>query len=95
MVTTAAAGADLIEAVPGDPARVREVAASWLETSHAVGEALDELEAVCKAFPSQQVHVAFSELRVGASHNGLIFTDYCNNYHEAAARSGRYDGLGA
>ena len=49
MVTTAAAGADLIEAVPGDPARVREVAASWLETSHAVGEALESTAIATRA----------------------------------------------
>jgi len=52
MVTTAAAGADLIEAVPGDPARVREVAASWLETSHAVGEALESTAIATRATPS-------------------------------------------
>lgn len=52
MVTTAAAGADLIEAVPGDPARVREVATSWLETSHTVGEALESTATATRATPS-------------------------------------------
>lgn len=61
----------------------------------AVGEALDELEAVCKAFPSQQVHVDLSELRVDEYHTGLLFAAYGSNCREAVARGGRYNGLGA
>lgn len=60
----------------------------------AVGKALDELAAVCAAFPSQEVHIDLSELRVDNYHTGLLYAAYGTNCHDAVARGGRYDGLG-
>lgn len=61
----------------------------------AVGSALDELEAACAAFAQQDVHIDLSELRVDNYHTGLLYAAYGRNCHEAVARGGRYDGLGA
>ena len=60
----------------------------------AVGEALDELEAVCAAFPLQTIHIDLSELRVDNYHTGLLYAAYGSDCHDAVARGGRYDGLG-
>lgn len=60
-----------------------------------VGKALDELQAVCDAFPQQAVHIDLSELRVDNYHTGLLYAAYGKDCHEAVARGGRYDGLGA
>ena len=60
----------------------------------AVGSALDELQAVCDAFPNQKVHIDLSELRVDNYHTGLLYAAYGSNFHDAVARGGRYDGLG-
>ncbi len=60
----------------------------------AVGKALNELQAVCDAFPQQAVHIDLSELRVDNYHTGLLYAAYGKDNHEAVARGGRYDGLG-
>ncbi|MBF0804413.1 MULTISPECIES: ATP phosphoribosyltransferase regulatory subunit [unclassified Neisseria] len=60
----------------------------------AVGKALNELQAVCDAFPRQVVHIDLSELRVDNYHTGLLYAAYGRDSHEAVARGGRYDGLG-
>lgn len=60
----------------------------------AINHALDELEIVCRAFPSQTVHVDLSELRVDNYHTGLLYAAYGMDAHDAVARGGRYDGLG-
>lgn len=60
----------------------------------AVGRALDEIEAVCAAFPQQDVHIDLSELRVDNYHTGLLYAAYAADGHDALARGGRYDGLG-
>lgn len=60
----------------------------------AVGEALDDLKAVCDAFPAQNVHIDLSELRVDHYHTGLLYAAYGSECHDAVARGGRYDGLG-
>ena len=60
----------------------------------AVSAALDELQAVCDAFPNQKVHIDLSELRVDNYHTGLLYAAYGSNRHDAVARGGRYDGLG-
>lgn len=60
----------------------------------AVSQALDELEAVCNAFPHQAVHLDLSELRVDNYHTGLLYAAYGKGSHDAIARGGRYDGLG-
>lgn len=75
----------------------REVLAearSRLPDLFAVGQALDELEAVCAAFPEQKIHIDLSELRVDNYHTGLLYAAYGSNCHDAVARGGRYDGLG-
>ena len=59
-----------------------------------IGKALDELEAVCKAFPQQAVHIDLAELRVDNYHTGLLYAAYGSDGHDAVARGGRYDGLG-
>ena len=59
-----------------------------------VGRALDEIEAVCAAFPQQDVHIDLSELRVDNYHTGLLYAAYAADGHDALARGGRYDGLG-
>ncbi|WP_373742090.1 ATP phosphoribosyltransferase regulatory subunit [Neisseria sp.] len=60
----------------------------------AVGTALDGLQAVCDAFPEQEIHIDLSELRVDNYHTGLLYAAYVSDGHEAVARGGRYDGLG-
>ncbi|QEY23329.1 ATP phosphoribosyltransferase regulatory subunit [Neisseria animalis] len=60
----------------------------------AVGSALDELQAVCDAFPERAVHIDLSELRVDNYHTGLLYAAYGDKSHDAVARGGRYDGLG-
>ena len=60
----------------------------------AVSAALDDLQAVCDAFPNQKVHIDLSELRVDNYHTGLLYAAYGSNCHDAVARGGRYDGLG-
>ncbi len=60
----------------------------------AVGKALDELQAVCNAFPEQPVHIDLSELRVDNYHTGILYAAYGRDAHDAVARGGRYDGLG-
>ena len=60
----------------------------------AVSRALDELEAVCTAFPQQRVHIDLAELRVDNYHSGLLYAAYGSGGHDAVARGGRYDGLG-
>ncbi|MDO4696160.1 MAG: ATP phosphoribosyltransferase regulatory subunit [Neisseria sp.] len=60
----------------------------------AVSTALDELEAVCRAFPNREIHIDLSELRVDNYHTGLLYAVYGSDCHDAVARGGRYDGLG-
>ncbi|KLS42963.1 ATP phosphoribosyltransferase, partial [Neisseria gonorrhoeae SK23020] len=60
----------------------------------AVGGALDELQAVCDAFPDNEIHIDLSELRVDNYHTGLLYAAYAADFHDAVARGGRYDGLG-
>ena len=74
---------------------VLTVARSRLPDLFAVGKALDELQAVCDAFPEQALHIDLSELRVDNYHTGLLYAVYGSDSHDAVARGGRYDGLGA
>ncbi len=73
---------------------VLTVAREKLPELSAVSAALDELQAVCDAFPNQKVHIDLSELRVDNYHTGLLYAAYGSNRHDAVARGGRYDGLG-
>ena len=52
-----------------------------------IGKALDELEAVCQAFPQQAVHIDLAELRVDNYHTGLLYAAYGSDGHDAVARS--------
>ncbi|MDO4877830.1 MAG: ATP phosphoribosyltransferase regulatory subunit [Neisseria sp.] len=61
----------------------------------AIAGSLDELDAVCAAFPRQAAHVDLAELRADNYHTGLLYAAYGSGCHEAVARGGRYDGLGA
>ena len=60
----------------------------------AVKKALNELTAVCQAFPEQNIHIDLSELRVDNYHTGLLYAAYGSDCHDAVARGGRCDGLG-
>lgn len=60
----------------------------------AITQALDELAAVCQAFPEQRIHIDLSEVRVDNYHTGLLYAAYGSQDHDALARGGRYDGLG-
>ncbi len=73
---------------------VLEEARARLPDLFAVGAALDDLQAVCDAFPAQNVHIDLSELRVDNYHTGLLYAAYGSECHDAVARGGRYDGLG-
>lgn len=73
---------------------VLEEARASLPDLFAVGAALDDLQAVCDAFPQQPVHIDLSELRVDNYHTGLLYAAYGSECHDAVARGGRYDGLG-
>ncbi|KLT72525.1 ATP phosphoribosyltransferase regulatory subunit [Neisseria arctica] len=73
---------------------VLDKARALLPDLFAVGAALDDLKAVCDAFPAQDVHIDLSELRVDNYHTGLLYAAYGNECHDAVARGGRYDGLG-
>ena len=60
----------------------------------AINKALNELTAVCQAFPEQSIHIDLSELRADNYHTGLLYAAYGSDCHDAIARGGRYDGLG-
>lgn len=62
---------------------------------NAVSQALDALEQVCAAFPEHTVHIDLAEVRVDNYHTGLLYAAYAPEHHDAVARGGRYDGLGA
>lgn len=74
---------------------VLAMARSRLPQLTAVTQAIDVLEQVCAAFPEQAVHIDLAELRVDNYHTGLLYAAYTPEYHDAVARGGRYDGLGA
>ncbi|MDF7676456.1 ATP phosphoribosyltransferase regulatory subunit [Neisseriaceae bacterium ESL0693] len=61
----------------------------------AIRTALQDLQTVCTAFPEQNICIDLSELRVDAYHTGLLFAAYSNDWPDAIARGGRYDGLGS
>ncbi|SAY50710.1 ATP phosphoribosyltransferase regulatory subunit [Neisseria weaveri] len=73
---------------------VLQYAREKLPDLFAVKTALDDLQAICNAFPQQKVHIDLSELRVDNYHTGLLYAAYGNNSHNAVARGGRYDDLG-
>ncbi|WP_066566653.1 ATP phosphoribosyltransferase regulatory subunit [Snodgrassella sp. CFCC 13594] len=60
----------------------------------AIQAALTELQTVCVTFPNQNVFIDLSELRVDSYHTGLLFAAYGEDWPDALARGGRYDGLG-
>ncbi len=71
------------------------VARSRLPQLTAVTQAIDVLEQVCRAFPEETVHIDLAEVRVDNYHTGLLYAAYTPEHHDAVARCGRYDGLGA
>ena len=74
---------------------VLDKARAQLPQLTAVSQALDVLAQVCAAFPAQAVHIDLAEVRVDNYHTGLLYAAYTSDYHDAVARGGRYDGLGA
>lgn len=71
------------------------IARQTLPQLTAVNQALDVLEQVCAAFPDEAVHIDLAEVRVDNYHTGLLYAAYTPEHHDAVARGGRYDGLGA
>jgi len=74
---------------------VLDKARTQLPQLTAITQALDTLAQVCAAFPEQAVHIDLAEVRVDNYHTGLLYAAYTPDYHDAVARGGRYDGLGA
>ncbi|ULJ68430.1 ATP phosphoribosyltransferase regulatory subunit [Wielerella bovis] len=74
---------------------ILQIARNRLPQLTAVTQAIDVLEKVCSAFPEQIVHIDLAEVRVDNYHTGLLYAAYAPEYHDAVARGGRYDGLGA
>lgn len=60
----------------------------------AIQAALNEIQSACVAFPEQSVFVDLAELRVDSYHTGLLFAVYGEDWPDALARGGRYNGLG-
>lgn len=56
--------------------------------------ALGELQTVCAAFPEKDIFIDLAELRADSYHTGLLFALYGEDWPDALARGGRYDGLG-
>ncbi|QMT33410.1 ATP phosphoribosyltransferase regulatory subunit [Conchiformibius steedae DSM 2580] len=74
---------------------ITQTARQRLPQLAAVTQALDELERICQAFPDQAVHIDLAEVRADRYHSGLLYAAYTPAHHDAVARGGRYDGLGA
>ncbi|ULJ59306.1 ATP phosphoribosyltransferase regulatory subunit [Wielerella bovis] len=74
---------------------ILQIARNRLPQLTAVTQAIDVLEKVCSSFPEQAVHIDLAEVRVDNYHTGLLYAAYAPEYHDAVARGGRYDGLGA
>lgn len=74
---------------------ILQTARNRLPQLTAVTQAIDILEQVCAAFPEQEVHIDLAEVRVDNYHTGLLYAAYAPDHHDAVARGGRYDGLGA
>lgn len=74
---------------------ILQTARNRLPQLTAVTQAIDVLEQVCRAFPEETVHIDLAEVRVDNYHTGLLYAAYTPEHHDAVARGGRYDGLGA
>lgn len=74
---------------------ILQTARNRLPQLTAVTQAIDVLEQVCRAFPEETVHIDLAEVRVDNYHTGLLYATYTPEHHDAVARGGRYDGLGA
>lgn len=76
---------------------VLQKARTQLPQLSAVNKALDDLTIVCEAFVArgQAIHIDLAEVRVDNYHTGLLYAAYSPEHHDAVARGGRYDGLGA
>ena len=74
---------------------ILQTARTRLPQLTAVTQAIDVLEQVCCAFPEETVHIDLAEVRVDNYHTGLLYAAYTPEHHDAVARGGRYDGLGA
>lgn len=74
---------------------ILQAAKQRLPQLSSVTQAIDVLEQVCAAFPEQSIHIDLAEVRVDNYHTGLLYAAYAPDHHDAVARGGRYDGLGA
>ncbi|SSY70083.1 ATP phosphoribosyltransferase regulatory subunit [Alysiella crassa] len=74
---------------------ILQAAKQRLPQLSSVTQAIDVLEQVCAAFPEQAIHIDLAEVRVDNYHTGLLYAAYAPDHHDAVARGGRYDGLGA
>lgn len=76
---------------------VLQKARTRLPQLSAINKALDDLSVVCEVFAAraQAIHIDLAEVRVDNYHTGLLYAAYAESHHDALARGGRYDGLGA
>lgn len=72
-----------------------EKARQTLPRLSAINQALEQLQNICDAFAHEEIHIDLSEIRVDSYHTGLLYGAYSPKHHDAVARGGRYDGLGA
>lgn len=73
---------------------VLQTASTILPDLPEISIALHQLQQICAAFASNSIFIDLSELRVDNYHTGLLFAAYSEDWPDALARGGRYDGLG-
>ncbi|ORF37072.1 ATP phosphoribosyltransferase regulatory subunit [Snodgrassella alvi] len=73
---------------------VLQTAADCLPDLPEISEALQQLRQICTAFANHNIFIDLSELRVDNYHTGLLFAAYSEDWPDALARGGRYNGLG-
>ena len=71
-----------------------QTAADCLPDLPEISEALQQLRQICTAFANHNIFIDLSELRVDNYHTGLLFAAYSEDWPDALARGGRYNGLG-
>ncbi|PIT50005.1 ATP phosphoribosyltransferase regulatory subunit [Snodgrassella alvi] len=74
--------------------KVLQTAKASLPDLPEIHQALQQLQQICTTFTNYNIFIDLSELRVDNYHTGLLFAAYSENWPDALARGGRYDGLG-
>ncbi|WP_163647513.1 ATP phosphoribosyltransferase regulatory subunit [Modicisalibacter sp. 'Wilcox'] len=93
--------ARMLRALPqlhGDVEMLGEARRVFAESPAAVGDALDQLEALCRgvadAHPDVTLYLDLADLRGYQYHTGMMFAAYVPGYGQALAKGGRYDDTG-